>query len=134
MDELRLDTSIENLDRLISVLDEQLEAANCPMKAQLQLDVAVEEIFGNIASYAYDGAKGLVIVQLNISGEVAEILFVDEGKPFNPLEVDEPNVEEIAQSEKLGGLGIFMVKESMDQVHYDYRDGKNFLTIKKFLN
>ena len=124
---------MENVDRLISILDERLEAVDCPMKAQLQLDVAVEEIFGNICQYAYGQASGEAIVRMNITEQEANITFIDEGAPFNPLEKEEPDVEMEAMSENVGGLGIFMVKESMDAVTYEYNDGKNHLTIVKYL-
>jgi len=133
VEELRIDASMENVDRLISILDERLEAVDCPMKAQLQLDVAVEEIFGNICQYAYGQASGEAIVRMNITEQEANITFIDEGAPFNPLEKEEPDVEMEAMSENVGGLGIFMVKESMDAVTYEYNDGKNHLTIVKYL-
>lgn len=133
MEELRIDASMENVDRLISILDERLEAVDCPMKAQLQLDVAVEEIFGNICQYAYGQASGEAIVRMNITEQEANITFIDEGAPFNPLEKEEPDVEMEAMSENVGGLGIFMVKESMDAVTYECIDGKNHLTIVKYL-
>lgn len=133
MEELRIDASMENVDRLISILDERLEAVDCPMKAQLQLDVAVEEVFGNICQYAYGQASGEAIVRMNITEQEASITFIDEGAPFNPLEKEEPDVEMEAMSENVGGLGIFMVKESMDAVTYEYNDGKNHLTIVKYL-
>lgn len=133
MEELRIDASMENVDRLISILDERLEAVDCPMKAQLQLDVAVEEVFGNICHYAYKQATGEALIRMNISDALAEITFIDWGQHFNPLEMEEPDVEEEALSESVGGLGIFMVRESMDDVTYEYIDGKNCLTIVKKL-
>lgn len=134
MEELRLDSSIENVDRLISVLDQQLEAVDCPMKAQLQLDVAVEEIYSNISHYAYDEKMGQVYVLLDINGERATITFEDEGRPFNPLDIEAPDIEASAQSEKMGGLGIYMVRQSMDKVNYQYKDGRNCLTIIKLFS
>jgi anti-sigma regulatory factor (Ser/Thr protein kinase) len=131
LEEIRIDASIENTDRLISILDEQLEAVDCPMKAQMQLDVAMEEIYGNISQYAYGESGGQVLVRMNITREFAEITFIDEGSPFNPLEKEDIDVDETAKSDKLGGLGIYMVKQSMDDVSYEYKDGKNCLTIKK---
>ncbi len=124
---------MENVDRLISILDERLEAVDCPMKAQLQLDVAVEEVFGNICHYAYGQATGEALIRMNISDTLVEITFIDWGQHFNPLEKEEPDVEEEALSESVGGLGIFMVRESMDDVTYEYIDGKNCLTIVKKL-
>ena len=118
---------------MISVLDEQLEAVDCPMKAQMQLDVAVEEIYTNISNYAYGEAEGEVFISMEVTPDFAKIVFMDSGNPFNPLEVDEPDVVSDAQSEKMGGLGIYMVRQSMDEVTYEYKDGKNQLSIKKNL-
>ncbi|SDB50741.1 Anti-sigma regulatory factor (Ser/Thr protein kinase) [Pseudobutyrivibrio sp. YE44] len=132
MKEIRIDASIENVERLVSILDEQLEAVDCPMKAQLQLDVAVEEIFSNISHYAYGENKGQVSIRMDISPERGLIEFMDQGEPFNPLEKEDPDVEAAAESNQLGGLGIYIVKESMDEVSYEYRDRKNVLTIKKY--
>lgn len=132
MEELRIDALMENVDKVISVLDEKLEGVDCPIKAQMQLDVAVEEIFANICNYAYEDC-GIVVISLNISEDQAELTFADEGTPFNPLKKEDFDVEEIAKSEQVGGLGIFMVKESMDEVLYEYRDKKNCLTIRKKL-
>jgi len=132
VEEIRIEASIENVDRLISILDEKLERQDCPFKAQMQLDVAVEEIFGNICHYAYK-SKGEVCIQLSITEDMAQICFIDSGIPFNPLNIEELDVVEVAKSEKLGGLGIIMVKESMDDCFYEYKDNKNYLTITKRL-
>ena len=96
MKELTIEALVSNLDEVIDFVNEQLEAHDCPMKEQIQLDVAVEELFVNIASYAYN-----------------------------------PDITLSADERQIGGLGIFMVKKSMDEVVYKYEDGKNILSIKK---
>jgi anti-sigma regulatory factor (Ser/Thr protein kinase) len=114
-------------------VDENLEAADCSMKAQMQIDVAVEEIFVNIAQYVYTPKEGEAVIQLDtetVPG-AAIITFIDSGIPFNPLAVEEPDVTLSAKDRKVGGLGIFMVRRSMDDVQYEYADNKNILTIKK---
>lgn len=131
MEELCVAASIENVDSVIAFLDERLERVDCPIKAQMQLDVAVEEIFGNICHYAYD-SSGNVLIQVNITENLVEIVFIDEGKPFNPLEGStEIDTEEIAKSDQIGGLGIVLVIKSMDEVTYEYKNNKNQLTIRK---
>lgn len=133
MEELRIDASIENVDRLISILDERLEEVDCPLKAQMQLDVAMEEIFGNICNYAYGDTLGQVLIRICVTPDLAEVVFIDRGLPFNPLEKEEADVIEVAKSNQLGGLGILMVKQSMDEVSYERKDNSNYLTIRKVL-
>ena len=135
MKELKLEAKLENLGKVLAFIDEQLEAADCSMKAQMQIDVAVEEIFVNIASYAYEPETGNAVIKTKISGSpsVIAITFIDEGTPYNPLEKEDPDVTLSADQRQIGGLGIFMVKKSMDEVLYEYKDGKNMLTLIKKL-
>lgn len=133
MDELCVTASVENLDRVISFLDERLEQAECPMKIQMQMDVAAEEIFVNIAYYAYPDGVGDVWVRLLIKkdeGEI-ELEFADSGVPFNPLDKADPEVEKKVSDDSIGGLGIYMVKKSMDEVSYRYENQKNIFCMKK---
>ena len=99
----------------------------------MQIDVAVEEIFVNIARYAYTSGEGMARIRLDTDSEPGQMLitFIDSGIPFNPLEVREPDVTLAAHERQIGGLGIFMVRKSMDDVKYKYADNKNILTLKK---
>lgn len=117
----------------MAFVDESLEEAGCSMKAQIQIDVAVEEVFVNIAQYAYAPGTGEAVIRVETEKNpgTVEIVFIDSGVPFNPLAVKEPDVTLSASDRKIGGLGIFMVKKSMDDVTYEYVDKKNILTIKK---
>lgn len=133
MKELKIVARTDNLDQVISFVDESLEEADCSIKAQMQIDVAVEEIFVNIAQYAYTSQEGEAVIRLDtetVPGAVV-ITFIDSGIPFDPLAVQEPDVTLSVKDRKIGGLGIFMVKKSMDDVTYKYVDNKNILTIKK---
>lgn len=133
MKELKIVARTDNLDQVISFVDESLEEADCSIKAQMQIDVAVEEIFVNIAQYAYTSQEGEAVIRLDtetVPGAVV-ITFIDSGIPFDPLAVQEPDVTLSIKDRKIGGLGIFMVKKSMDDVTYKYVDNKNILTIKK---
>ena len=103
------------------------------MKAQIQLDVAVEEIFVNIANYAYTPNVGSATIRTELepkTGMVA-ITFVDTGIPYDPLKKEDPDVSLPVEERQIGGLGIYMVKKSMDDMLYKYKDGQNILTIKK---
>lgn len=135
MKELDIQAKLENLDEVMAFVDEQLEAADCPMKAQMQIDIAVEEVFVNIAHYAYNPVVGDVIIRIKIEKDplAVELTFIDEGKPYDPLAKEDPDVTLAAEDRQIGGLGIFMVKKTMDNVDYEYNQGRNILTLKKGL-
>ena len=135
MKELVIEAERKNLPIVQAFIDEQLEAAGCPPPTQIMIDVAVEEIFVNIASYAYSPETGTVIIQVNVLDNPlsAKITFIDHGRPYNPLEKPDPDTTLTVRQRKIGGLGIYMVKQSMDRGIYEYRDGKNFFTMEKLL-
>ena len=135
MKEITLEARIENLPALIEFVDGYLEEIACSMKAQMQIDVAVDEIFTNISSYAYTPSVGEATVEITKrdSESQVELTFIDYGVPYNPLEKADPDVTLSAEERQIGGLGIFMVKRTMDEMTYEYKDGKNILTIKKSL-
>ena len=133
MSELTLEAKVENLDEVLNFVNDFLEEKGCSPKAQMQLDVAVEEIFVNIASYAYKPGAGTATVQITSAPEPRSVIvtFTDQGIPYDPLAKEDPDVTLSAEERPIGGLGIFMVKKSMDDVAYEYKDGSNILTIKK---
>lgn len=135
MKELIIDAENKNLEKVLEFIDEQLEAICCPIKAQMIIDIAVEELFVNIASYAYSSETGTAVVQVTVHDypPAVEITFIDHGMQYDPLAKEDPDTTLSAEERKIGGLGIFMVKKSMDTVNYEYKDGKNILTIKKNL-
>ena len=135
MKKITIEAKRENLDKVLAFVDEQLDAADCDMRTQMQLDIAVEEIFVNIASYAYAPEIGNVVIgmQVHTENRMAEITFADSGIPYNPLEREDPDITLSAEDREIGGLGIFMVKKTMDEMRYDYRNGQNVLTIMKKL-
>ena len=130
MKELFIEAKIENLDAVLDFVTAELESAKCPMKTMTQIAIAVEEIFVNIAQYAYKPEVGGATIRVTAGNEVS-IEFEDSGKPYNPLEKDDPNIAEKAEDREIGGLGIFMVKNIMDGVEYRHEANKNILTIKK---
>lgn len=126
--------SQDQLERVQAFIEEELANYPCSPKVKFQLDVAVEEIFVNIAHYAYHpGQEGEATVRCCVGGDPLQITiqFLDNGKPFNPLAKEDPDITLSAEDRQIGGLGILMVKKSMDAVDYSYEDGKNILTIKK---
>ena len=131
--ELTVEATVDNLNKVTSFVEKALEESGCPMKAQMQINIAIDEIFSNISYYAYQPNTGDATVQLEISEEPAEvtITFIDQGIPYDPLSQEEPDTTLSADERKIGGLGIFMVKKSMDDLSYEYKDGKNILKMKK---
>ena len=133
--ELVIEASTDKLDEVIAFVDSQLEDKECSMKTQMQIDIAVEEIFVNIANYAYNPEVGKATIRVEVSNEplAVAITFLDHGKPYDPLAKEDPDVTLSAEERDIGGLGIFMTKKSMDNIRYEYKDGQNILTIEKNL-
>ncbi len=134
-DELEIEAATENLKEVQDFVGERLEAADCPPKTLMQIGIAVEEIFVNIASYAYAPEKGNAVVRVEVSREpvAVTITFIDHGVPYDPLSRTDPDTSLPAEERGIGGLGIFMTKKLMDDIAYEYKDGKNILTMKKSL-
>ncbi len=135
MAELTVDALVSNLDQVLAFVDGQLETMDCSMKAQMQRDVAVEEIYVNIANYAYAPETGKAYISVRPDPENASVTieFRDNGIPFDPLAKADPDVTLSAEERNIGGLGIYMVKKSMDAMEYSRKDGQNILTITKKL-
>ena len=135
MREMDIAATLENLDAVMAFVDQQLEEAGCSMKTQMQIDIAVEEVYVNIAHYAYYPEIGGVTIRVQIEEEPLEIIltFIDKGKPYDPLAKEDPDVTLAVEDRQIGGLGIFMVKKSMDNISYEYNEGRNILTLKKKL-
>lgn len=126
------DAVSENLDQVLAYLDIQLESWDCPLRAQMQLDVAVEELFVNIANYAYGGNRGTAQISVDLLPErIVQVTFCDTGIPYNPLQKPDPDINIPLEERQIGGLGIYLVKKSMDEVLYRYENGQNILTIRK---
>ena len=132
---LELEADTQLLPQVLEFLETHLEEAGCPMKAQMQISVAAEEIFVNIASYAYAPGTGMARVEVETEDDPLSvtIVFSDAGKPFDPTRRADPDVTLSAEERDIGGLGIFMTKKIMDEVLYEYREGRNVLTLKKRL-
>ena len=133
MKELTVAATIENIETVTDFVDAQLEELDCPMKAEMQINVAIDELFSNIAHYAYHPETGEATVAVEVIKNplAVEITFIDNGKPYDPLQNADPDVTLSAEERAIGGLGIFIVKKSMDDIAYEYKDGKNILKIKK---
>ena len=135
MKELTISATVENIEIVTNFVNEQLKALDCPMKTQMQIDIAIDELFGNIAHYAYHPAVGNATVRVEVTEEPLAVIvtFIDGGVPYDPLKAVKPDITLSAEERQPGGLGIYMVKKSMDEIAYEYKDGKNILSIKKNL-
>ncbi len=131
MTEKTFPASDEALPEVMSFVEEKLEEYGCTMKAIMQISVCVEEIFVNIAHYAYGEGIGSMTLSLSSQDNKVCLVFSDNGVPFDPLAKEDPDITLSAEERPVGGLGIFMVKKVMDEVDYEYRDGRNVFTMKK---
>ena len=123
------------LNDWLAFAQEALERADCPMKAVMDVTVALEEVFVNVAHYAYPCSTGSVTLAMDFDAERRAMTFQvrDRGIPFNPLSKPDPDITLPAEQRQIGGLGIYMVKKSMDRVDYRYENGQNILTMQKLL-
>ncbi|MBQ3002764.1 MAG: ATP-binding protein [Clostridia bacterium] len=133
MKELTIAATVENIETVTDFVNEQLESLDCPPKAQMQIDIAIDELFGNIAHYAYNPEIGSATVRVEVTENplAVVITFIDNGVPYDPLAKEDPDVTLSAEERGIGGLGIYMVKKTMDEITYEYKDGQNILSIKK---
>ena len=130
-----MDSLSENLDVVTEFVNDFLSKVTNNKKAIYQINVAIDELFSNIVKFAYNPEVGKAIVRIELKEEPVSvsISFVDNGRPFNPLELENPDITLDASERQIGGLGIFIVKQSMDEISYEYKNNQNILTIKKNL-
>ena len=135
MKEMSIEAKIENLPAVTAWIEKALEEIDCPMKDQAQIDVAIDELLSNIAHYAYAPGTGEATVRFAFDADTrtVSISFLDSGIPFDPLSQVAPDINAPAEERAVGGLGIYLVRKTMDRVDYRYADGKNILTIQKHI-
>ncbi len=136
MQEITVKAAVDSLPVVTDFINEQLEALHCSMKVQNQIGIALDELFGNIAHYAYPDGEGEAVVSLEASDTspcIVTITLSDWGVPYNPLEKSDPDITLSAEDREIGGLGIFLSKKLMDDLKYEYKDQKNILRITKTL-
>ena len=135
MKEITVDATIDNVQTITDFVDERLEEMNCPVKAQMQLNIVIDELCSNVARYAYSDKTGKVTVSVDSVDKPMKVwlTFIDEGVPYNPLAKEDPDITLSAEERKIGGLGIYMVKKMMDDFRYEYKDGKNIVTVCKVI-
>ena len=123
----------ESLPAVIDFTEETLEAFECPMKTQMAICVAIEELFVNIAHYAYPESEGDMSLGIGFDTASRTVTFrvTDKGIPFDPLKKADPDITLSAEEREIGGLGIFIAKKTMDSLVYSYENGENILTMMK---
>lgn len=133
MKEISVDATIENIQKVTEFVSEELELQGCPIKTIMKIEIAIDEIFGNIAHYAYTPNVGVAVVRVEVieAPRTAVVTFIDSGIAYNPLAKEDPDVSLSAEEREIGGLGIYMVKKTMDDVIYEYKEGRNILQIRK---
>ena len=132
MEKITVEATVDNLQQIIDFATERLEARDCPIKASMQLELVIEEIFVNIASYAYESATGDATFCMDFAQnpDAVFLTFIDGGKPYNPLEKIDPDITLDVNEREIGGLGIFLVKKNVDEIFYERTDNKNILRSK----
>ena len=130
MNELIIEAKLENMDTVLDFVNGRIGV--CSPKVQNQIGIAVDEIFSNIARYAYNPNDGEATVRITVGDDIT-IEFEDSGMAYDPLSSDDPDISLSAEEREIGGLGILMVKKLMDSVEFRREGNKNILTIKKRL-
>ena len=133
MKKLTLEATIENIAQVTEFINARLETVGCETRTQRLIDVAIDELFSNIARYAYAPQTGMATIRIDVNQELrtVEISFLDAGIPYNPLTHEDPVSGLTCKERKEGGFGIYIVKKSMDDIRYEYADGYNVTTIVK---
>ena len=135
MKEITVDAMIENMNTVTAFVDDFLDQIACPMKSRIQINIVIDEIFGNICHYAYKDSVGAVTVRVE-SGNTPKAVFLtftDNGIPYNPLDTEDPDITLSSEERKIGGLGIYLVKKNMDEMKYEYVNQQNSLWMEKRL-
>ena len=135
MKEITVDAMIENMNTVTAFVDDFLDQIACPMKSRIQINIVIDDIFGNICHYAYKDSVGAVTVRVE-SGNTPKAVFLtftDNGIPYNPLDTEDPDITLSSEERKIGGLGIYLVKKNMDEMKYEYVNQQNRLWMEKRL-
>lgn len=125
---ITVDPKVDNMQAVLDFVEQTLDRAEVPVKTATKMNIAVDEIYSNIRLYS--GATKAT-VECSVEASLIILIFMDNGRPYNPLEQDDPDITLSAEEREIGGLGIFMVKKTMDEVTYEYTEGWNRVIIKK---
>lgn len=131
--ELMVKAVIEELDCVLNLVRQGVSQTGGDEGIGLCVEMIAEEIYTNIASYAYPDVtkEARIICKVTDDPLTMTVIFEDWGIPYNPLLKEDPDITASVEDRPIGGLGIFMTKKMMDDVSYEYKDGRNRLTIRK---
>ena len=128
----KLKNSLSELDTLREHLERYAESIGLPKKCTFEINLALEELFTNIFSYGFtDNTEHWIKIKISHDDETLIIRIEDDGVPFNPIAAEKPDIESPPEERKIGGLGIHLIKQLMDEIAYERIDNHNFLTMKK---
>ena len=134
MKELTVEAAVEQIRPVTELVNRQLEELGCSRHIRIQVDTMIDEIFGNIARYAYGTETGTATVRVETEKDppCVIITFIDRGKPFDPVAYSFRDTTRMSAGKRpVGGLGLFMVRKTMDEISYSREDGQNILTVRK---
>lgn len=136
MEFLTVPASMEHLYKVMTLTEQILEQARCGKDDKRLVEISVEEIFTNIASYAYKKGEGMVWMEWDVREtgkglKEVEIRFLDEGAPYDPFARKDPDLTLPIEERPVGGLGVYMVKQFMDEASHCFEKGRNLTAIKK---
>lgn len=133
---ITVEAVMENLEEVRSFVRKKLNEAEGNLLSCITLEMVVEELYTNIASYAYGKHTGIVTVKCSAKQKPLELIvtFMDRGIPYNPLEHEDPDIKASLEKRSIGGNGILMAKKLMDDMRYEFKDGMNILTIRKTMD
>ena len=135
-EELVIEAVVDNLDAVNSFVHKSIEQFKVSKRTLMQIDLIVEEIFVNVASYAYAPNTGSVkiLIEAKEESHTVSLTFIDSGVPYNPLEKSDPDINLSVDDRQIGGLGIFLTKNLVDEISYKFVDGQNILQLTKSLS
>lgn len=131
--EKTFEAKVDNLHEVLNFLEEQLEAHEASMKVINVMSISIEEMYANVCMYAYVDRQtvGNCTIKISFENDIATVVLMDDGIEFNPLAKQDPDIHLAAEERDIGGLGIYMVKEYMDECTYERKDGFNIFTMRK---
>lgn len=123
---------IDEIDIATDTMEQFLSGLDTSLKHQVNFNIVLDEVLNNIISYAFpDGEEHIIEISVNHENGHIELIFADDGTPFDPLGIEDPDTEQSIEDRKIGGLGVYLVKNLMDDISYERRDGKNYFIVKK---
>jgi len=129
--ELNVKAAIENVPLLMDNLQNFMRHKGFTEETILDVQLAADEAVTNIISHGYRGREGIIEVRCRVSAEDLVLTIEDSAEPFDPLSVKEPEFGDDVESRQIGGLGIFLMRKKMDEVAYEFKNGKNVLMLRK---